>query len=172
LSEFEIPAVVVGHSFGGRVALHLAANHPDRVAALVLTGVPNLFKREAPAKSPPLRFRLSRALHRRGLISEDRMEAIRRRSGSADYRNAPSGTMRSVLVAATNEDYEGQLADLRGPVELVWGELDDQAPLSLARRAAESLGDRATLTVVPGVGHFVPTVAPDALASAIARHVS
>lgn len=32
----EGPAVVVGHSFGGAVALHLAATHPDRVAALVL----------------------------------------------------------------------------------------------------------------------------------------
>lgn len=30
------PAVVVGHSFGGAVALHLAAAHPERVAALVL----------------------------------------------------------------------------------------------------------------------------------------
>lgn len=30
------PVVVVGHSFGGAVAVHLAAAHPDRVAALVL----------------------------------------------------------------------------------------------------------------------------------------
>ena len=30
------PVVIVGHSFGGAVALHLAAAHPDRVAALVL----------------------------------------------------------------------------------------------------------------------------------------
>lgn len=30
------PVVVVAHSFGGAVALHLAAAHPDRVAALVL----------------------------------------------------------------------------------------------------------------------------------------
>jgi lipase len=34
--QAEGPAVVVGHSFGGAVALHLAAAHPDRVAALVL----------------------------------------------------------------------------------------------------------------------------------------
>ena len=30
------PVVVVAHSFGSAVALHLAATHPDRVAALVL----------------------------------------------------------------------------------------------------------------------------------------
>ncbi len=30
------PAVVVGHSFGGAIALHLAAARPDRVAGLVL----------------------------------------------------------------------------------------------------------------------------------------
>jgi lipase len=34
--QAEDPVVVVGHSFGGAVALHLAAAHPDRVAALVL----------------------------------------------------------------------------------------------------------------------------------------
>lgn len=36
LLDDQSPAVVVGHSFGGAVALHLAATHPDRVAALVL----------------------------------------------------------------------------------------------------------------------------------------
>ena len=34
--QADAPVVVVGHSFGGAVALHLAAAHPERVAALVL----------------------------------------------------------------------------------------------------------------------------------------
>jgi lipase len=34
--DTDAPVVVVGHSFGGAVALHLAAAHPDRVGALVL----------------------------------------------------------------------------------------------------------------------------------------
>jgi lipase len=36
VDQADAPAVVVGHSFGGAVALHLAATHPARVAALVL----------------------------------------------------------------------------------------------------------------------------------------
>ncbi len=42
LDEMGSPVVVLGHSFGGRVALHLAIQRPDVVHALVLTGVPLL----------------------------------------------------------------------------------------------------------------------------------
>jgi pimeloyl-ACP methyl ester carboxylesterase len=165
------PVVLVGHSFGGRVAVHLAANHPDLVAGLVLTGVPNLLPREGPATKPALGYRLARALHARKLLPDERMEAIRRRSGSADYRNAPSVTMRNVLVTVTNENYEAQLRRLTCPVELVWGEEDTAAPVEMARRAADLLGDRATLTVLPGIGHLTPTLAPEAVAAAIGRHL-
>jgi len=169
--DLEAPAVVVGHSFGGRVALHLAVAHPEQVAALVLTGVPLLRRTDRPAAKPPLAFRVARALHRRGLLSDERMEARRRRSGSADYRNAPSTIMRDVLVTATNETYEEQLAALRCPVELVWGEADDQAPASVAERTASILGSQATLTTLSGVGHLTPTSAPEAIVSAVRRHL-
>lgn len=171
LEALDGPAVVVGHSFGGRVALHLAAARPEQVAALVLTGVPNLVKRTAPATKAPLQFRLAKALHRRGLLGAARMEQLRRTHGSADYRNAPSTLMRDVLVKVTNEDYEAQLDAVRCPVELVYGELDTAAPPAMAEQAAARLGDRATLTVLPGIDHFTPTRAPGALTAAISRYL-
>jgi pimeloyl-ACP methyl ester carboxylesterase len=164
------PIVVVGHSFGGRVALHLAARRPDAVSALVLTGVPRLVAPEGPVTKPALSYRVARWLHRRGVFPDSRMEALRKKSGSADYRNAPSVTMRNVLVAVTNEVYEEQLRALRCPVELVWGEADTAAPIADARRAADLLGG-ATLTELPDVDHFTPIKAPDALATAIRRHL-
>ena len=165
------PVVLVGHSFGGRVAVHLAARRPDAVSALVLTGVPKLVPSAGPTTKPALTYRMARWLHRRGILPDSKMEELRRKSGSADYRNAPSVTMRNVLVAVTNEDYEAQLRAVRCPVELVWGEADTAAPVADVRRAAALVGDRATLTELRGVDHFTPLKAPDALAAAIRRHL-
>jgi pimeloyl-ACP methyl ester carboxylesterase len=167
------PVVVIGHSFGGRVALHLAQARPERVAAVVLTGVPNLVRRTGPTTKPPLGFRIAKALHRKGLLSDERMEQQRRAHGSADYRNAPSPLLRDVLVKVTNEDYEAQLRGTTCPLELVYGELDTAATPAMAARAVEVAGaGRATLTVLPGVDHFTPVKAPAALTDAIRKHLA
>jgi pimeloyl-ACP methyl ester carboxylesterase len=166
LDEMRTPVVVLGHSFGGRVAVHLAATRPDEVAALVLTGVP-LIRRQGTGK-PALSFRMARALNKRGLLSDARMEALREQHGSADYR-AAKGVMRDVFVRVVNESYEDQLRAVRCPVELVWGEDDTEAPISVAEAAAEIVSG-ATLTRLPGAGHLTPTTAPDALRDALLRH--
>jgi pimeloyl-ACP methyl ester carboxylesterase len=168
LDELAPDAVVLGHSFGGRVAVHLGARHPDRVAAMVLTGVPLVRNPVAARRRSPLAFRLARTLHRRGLVADARMEALRQRYGSADYR-AATGVMRDVLVKAVNETYEGPLAAFPGPIELVWGTDDDQVPLQVAQAAMAVTGN-ATLTPCPGAGHFVPLRAPEVLKAALERH--
>ena len=167
LPELDQPPVVLGHSFGGRVAVHLAASHPDAVAGLVLTGAPLVRRPGAEARKPALAYRAGRALHRKGLLPDARMDALRRRYGSRDYL-AATGVMRGVHVTVVNETYEDQLRALTCPVELVWGDDDAEVPVSVAE-AARSLLARATLTTVPGAGHLVPLTAPAALREAVRR---
>ncbi len=169
LDEMARPAVLVGHSFGGRVAVHLAVLRPERVAALVLTGVPLLRRPGASPAKPAWAYRSARALHRRGLVGERVMDALRERYGSADYR-AAKAIMRQVLVRVVNETYEEQLVALACPVELVWGEDDAEVPVTVAEAASGLLAD-ASLTVVPGAGHMVPRSAPGELRAALERHL-
>lgn len=161
-----VSRVLVGHSFGGRVATALAADRPDLASGLVLVGVP-LLRREGGGTAPAPAFRLGRALHRRGLISEARMESLRQRYGSADYR-AAAGVMRAVLVRVVGESYEDELGRLRCPLEMVWGDDDTAAPVAVARRAARLVAG-SQLDVIGGVGHDVHRERPDAVASAVER---
>jgi len=158
------PLVIVGHSFGGRIAVVLAARHPELVGALVLTGAP-LVKRTATARSPFV-YRLLRGLHERGLLGDRRMESVRQRFGSTDYRNA-TGVMRGVLVATVNESYEAELTEVLAPVSMLWGANDLDAPLASAERAASLLRCPHRLRVLAGIGHLVPSEAPHELAVAV-----
>jgi pimeloyl-ACP methyl ester carboxylesterase len=163
LDSFDRPPVLVGHSFGGRVAVCLAAKHPGRVGPLILTGVP-LIRLET-WRRPPVSFRLARRLNTLGVVSDTRMERLRRSRGSADYR-AATGVMRDILVTVINESYEPQLGRIMSPVHLLWGADDTEAPVRVAEAAMSLLAD-SSLEVLPGVGHFVPIEAPGALGKAI-----
>ena len=165
LEEMETRVIVVGHSFGGRVAVHLAASHPDRIAGLVLSGAP-LHSPEGRPK-PRLRLRMARELAAHGMFRQDRLEVLRQRYGSEDYR-AASGVMRDILVRTLSEDYAAALAAVRCPVELVWGDDDTAAPLAVAEQVKEELAG-AHLVVCPGAGHLTPLTVPDELRAAIMR---
>lgn len=157
----EIPPIVVGHSFGGRIAVQLAAW--GAVDAAVLVGTPLL--RSAARRRSPVGYRLVKGLHRLGVVGDGRLETAKRRYGSSDYR-AASGVMRDVLVTVVGESYERELERIAVPVRLVWGADDTEVPVSVAEAALTHLA-KATLTVVPGVGHLVPTDAPGVVRSAI-----
>jgi pimeloyl-ACP methyl ester carboxylesterase len=105
------------------------------------------------------------------MVSEQRMEAARQRYGSTDYRNA-SGVMRDVLVASVNETYEEEVKAQSVPVTLLWGELDDVTPVAVASRTIELLSTPHQLRLLPGIGHLVPTQAPEELAATVLETLS
>ncbi|MCI0425867.1 MAG: alpha/beta hydrolase [Actinobacteria bacterium] len=161
LPEFDGPVVLIGHSFGGRVAICLAGQNPGLVGAVILTGTPLV--RLRPPRRPSLGYRMIRRLNRLGLVGEARLEMMRQRHGSPDYR-AATGVMRDVLVTVINESYEDELRAATMPLTLLWGAEDDEVPQHVAESALTLRGDLpTTLRLVPGVGHHLPLEAPEEL---------
>ncbi|MGH8929895.1 MAG: alpha/beta fold hydrolase [Egibacteraceae bacterium] len=158
------PVVLVGHSFGGRIAVRLAAMRPDEVRAIVLTGAP-IARSGQPRRQPALAYRAIRRLHKARVLNDTLMEWGRNRYGSADYRQA-QGVMRDVLVTVLQEDYQQDLRGLAQPVALLWGTEDREVPVGVAEAAAALIGS-CTVEAVPGVGHDLPWRAPDRLRGAI-----
>ena len=156
------PVILVGHSFGGRVAAVLGSRSISQVVGVVFTGAPLVRPVGFVARKPSLSFRIAKTANKFGLLGDEAMEKRRRQHGSLDYRNA-TGVMRDVLVRVVRETYEDELARLSVPAWFVWGENDTEAPFAVAQLAAELAPNSRPPVSLPGVGHLVPTVAPKLL---------
>lgn len=158
LEEMSRPLVIVGHSFGGSVGVHVAAKvGPEAVRGLIVTGSP-LVRTQGPRSRAPLGFRVARWLNRRRILPDSKMEELRNARGSADYR-AATGVMRDTLVRVVNEDASAVLPKLEVPLHLVWGEGDADVPIATAEAAA-ALASDASLIRLPGIGHDTLAQAP------------
>ncbi|MBV9405722.1 MAG: alpha/beta fold hydrolase, partial [Acidobacteriaceae bacterium] len=87
------PIVWIGHSFGGRIGLQLAARHSQFVSAMVLIASAGLKRRRTFQEE--LRFQLRKTAFqtaRRLMRDGPQLDRLRQRFGSSDYRSA--GAMR------------------------------------------------------------------------------
>lgn len=132
LDHLHIPKIVlVGHSFGGRVGMVLAAQYPDRIAELVLLApaglrhhrvVKKIVARAAEAGTTTLR--LSRL---RGVRTFFRL-LLHRALGNPEYART-SGVMRQTYQRAVERDLRSFLPAITVPVRIFWGRHDTYVPV-------------------------------------------
>ncbi|ATY85374.1 alpha/beta hydrolase [Kyrpidia spormannii] len=147
-------AHVIGHSFGGRIGIVLAATHPDRVARMVLVDAAGIRPRRSwKYYIRVYTFKTLRALYQRlpGKDRDKRLAQLYARFGSKDYREA--GPMRAVMVRVINEDLRSFLPRIRASTLLIWGEEDRDTPVWMGKVMEKEIPD-AGLVVFPGAGHF------------------
>jgi pimeloyl-ACP methyl ester carboxylesterase len=137
-------AHVIGHSMGGQVAIHLAAEHPERVKRLVLAdaaGIPRAITARALARlaaeaSPLWRWGDPRFLP---VIARDALIA------------GPLTLVRS-LTQIMRDDVRPLLPRIEAPTLIVWGEYDSLVPLSHAGEMREAIPD-ARMAVLRAASH-------------------
>lgn len=146
------PRVWVGHSFGCRVGLRLAARHPRSVDGLVLVAAAGLRRRRTLAQRLQLGARVAtyKMLKQLGRMNFP-VERWRNRLGSSDYRSA--GAMRPVFVRVVQEDLTEITRQVRCPTLLVYGSADTETPPEIGRRLEQLIPD-ARLVLVDGFDHY------------------
>lgn len=145
---------LLGHSYGGAVAMRLAAgDRGDRLLLCAASGI-----RPEAASSLGGRVRLFRLL--RGLagwlpepLASSSKERLAQRFGSADYR-AAAPELRPTLVAAVREDLSEVARTISVPTLVVWGSADPELPPEPHAERLRSLIPGAELVVLEGSGHF------------------
>ncbi len=169
------PAIVVGESFGGALALSLALAHPEAVSALVIL---NSF----PYFSPQYRLRL--AISGVSLMPWGAMTLVRRltafrmhspttsrdelRTFLERTRDTTRGGYLNRLRALTTYDVRPRLGELRMPTLFVASECDRLVPAVDQARLMAALVPGADLRVLTGHGHIC-LIAPDVDLAAILR---
>lgn len=133
--------IIMGHSFGGRVAIRYSANNP--IEKLVLFGSPCI-RHE---RKLPLSTRILKGIKK--LPGMDKIgEYAKNFIGSRDYK-AASPVMRQILVNVVNEDLSDFARKIEEPTLLIWGEHDTEAPVEDAKELEGIMVD-AALIVLPG----------------------
>ncbi|WP_369131150.1 alpha/beta fold hydrolase [Modestobacter roseus] len=190
MTALDVPvAHVVGHDWGANVAWALAAWHADRVASLTAVSVPHptaftlayradpeqrersgyirLFRTPGDAEEALLgdgARRLRRLLEAPGVPAE----AI---DAYVDVLSAP-GALTAALNWYRAMDATTRVAPVEVPTTYVWSDGD----VAVGRTAAEACADQVTgdyrFVELPGITHWVPEQAPEALAGAIIERVA
>jgi|SRR3989338_10110148 len=151
-------AVIIGHSFGGRIGIKLASQHPEFLKALILTG--------APGFNPVPRFKIlffsTLAKLGNSVFALPLVKNIKALSRHLLYRAANAMdfyttniNMQDTFKNVVAEDLSPYLSKITVPTLLIWGENDLIVPLDIGKRM-EKIISRAKLVSIPDARHGVP----------------
>lgn len=177
-------AAVVGHSFGGSVALRLAMRHRPLVGSLVLAGTAGISSRRRTAvygltltallkpgrRIAPYRSRISRSPFLRTLVfggwgaADPAALSPRAAEGFLAGPGRHSDTL-SAVRALLLEDPRTELHGVDCACVVLWGARDTQVGVADAFEYARRLG--APLRVIAGCGHLLIGERPNACLDAM-----
>jgi len=164
------PAVLVGNSLGGHIALRIALTKPERVRGLVLAGSSGLFERtfERDVQHRPshewIRRKIAELFADPSRMPEDAV-------GHAYQELRKRGSARALVRlsrSAKADHMGGRLSAISAPTLLLWGRQDVVTPPHVAEEFAALIPD-SRIEWIDGCGHAPMLEQPEALAGGIRR---
>lgn len=177
---------VVGHDFGGPVALTMERLFPGTVGKLVLSATNTFPDTPIPFPLSSIFLPVVGSLARKGIFSRPSLAMMIKQGvgnggpaldpqkylGDHDQSRAIATIFSHSLMNIRNvyTPVENTLRGLNIPIQVIWGTEDPFFPLAHGERTAEAAG--VDLVVYNGAGHFIPEERPAEFARDIASFVA
>ena len=148
--------ILIGHSNGGRTIINYAGRNLGKAKKIVLIDSAGIKpKRNLVYYIRVYTFKFFKKLL--GIFPNVEMfnnirERVLGKFGSSDYKNSPE-ILRKTMSIIINEDQTEILKNIKAPTILLWGENDEDTPISDAKIMEEMIQD-ASLIQIKGAGHF------------------
>ncbi len=146
------PVLWVGHSFGVRVGLQIAARHPECIKAMSFIAGAGLKRKRSLLKKAYFYCRIKLFKLLKKLVPDsDFKTKLMGKFGSADYKNA--GPMKNIFIRVVNEDLTPQAEAVQCPVKLIYGREDSETPPEFGERFSRLI-KHSELFLLDGQDHY------------------
>jgi len=148
--------IIVGHSFGGRVAIKLVSSDPALAEKLILIASAGIERKSLVVRT---------LLGLKGFVPNFIKKFMRPLVASPDYLQL-SGEKRETFVNVISENLESLLHKITTPTLLIWGRHDHLTPLSQGRLMEKRIPMNRFVLISEG-DHGIPYRSPKEVARAI-----
>lgn len=178
LAAYTEPVYLLGHSFGGRIAIKFAVKNPEKLKGLILAAAAGLKKKSG------LRDKILTYLANAARFSSKKNAApeatglekflkkifyiyVLRR---ADYFKA-NAMQKEIMKNALAEDLAPLLPKIKTPTLLIWGKKDTFTPVKDAYLMKEKIAN-SQLKIFPKNGHSLHLQCPEKLVQEIKKFIN
>ncbi len=148
---------LLGHSFGGRIAISYAAAYGNELDGLILCDAAGILRHKR--KKVALFFSLTKIGNM--IFGTPFLRVVRSRARDEWYRlirekdyYRTSGTMRATFRNVVEENLAGKLPSIKIPTLILWGEHDKATPLEDARIIHRGIAE-SRLEILKSAGHAI-----------------
>ncbi|PIS39684.1 MAG: hypothetical protein COT33_00680 [Candidatus Nealsonbacteria bacterium CG08_land_8_20_14_0_20_38_20] len=159
------PFFLLGHSFGGRIAIKFVLKYPEMVLGLILAGAPAIkSKKQSDVKNFVFKIfaRFSFLPFYQFLRKIFYLYFLRK----TDYIRLKDEAMIGTFKKIISEDLSSYLPQIKTKTLVLWGEKDDYAPVKMAGLIKEKIVN-SKLVIFPNVKHSPYLEIPEKLAEVI-----
>lgn len=165
--------ILIGHSFGGRIAIRFTAQHPKLIDKLILTGAsgivrPLSFRKKIIAATAKIIKPLTMVYPFRFFFNFLR-KIIYYFLGEMDYYK--SGNLAQTFKNVYRVSIKNDLPHIPSPTLLLWGENDTMTPLRDGQYMSSHI-QKSKLIVIPSATHKLPYENPSIFTKEVIKFLS